>query len=99
MDKARIGLTLLLLSLLTWFWYLRCPIVSDGETSRWKRNYSNENGEAMKFRRTSSYILIRSPHHFWPGVAILWPLVIGGSFLFLGGKSGSEKNQLSETQN
>ena len=84
MTKNSMGLALLTISLATLGWYFLCPIVAVSGTTRWKTLHPNEEpGHHFKYAQASAFILTRSQYHFWPGVAIIWPSVLG-AFLLLG---------------
>ena len=78
-STTRLGITLILLAALSMVWYLCCPYVSIAGVQEWRRDSSSN--QTFNYAEKASFIIIRDPNHFWPGLAIIWPAVFGLSLL------------------
>jgi hypothetical protein len=90
MNPKRIGVTLIVIALLTVGWYCICPKTNHPEVQRWKWT---GDPKFNSYAYASDLVLSAEPRRFWPGVAVIWPLCIGISFL--GASKKAEKGEVT----
>jgi hypothetical protein len=78
MNPKRIGFTLIVIALLTVGWYCICPKTTSPGVQSWKWT---GDPQSANYAHVSNRVPSAESRRFWPGVAVIWPLCIGISFL------------------